>query len=242
MIPLAAGAKWATLNADAFDTLASLPDSAADHIITDPPYSPKTHNGARTAGDVSKAFVTFDAIDFDRLAHFFTEAVRVARRWVVATIDYAHAARLQEMGLPVVRVGVWVKPNGAPQFTGDRPGMGWEAVVILHRAGRKRWNGGGHHAVWIHNKENGFHPTQKPLALLDEWIAQFTDPNELVFDPFMGSGTTGVAALRAGRRFAGIERDKKWIECAKRRLADAADSCALLEHAALQQELLGLPA
>ena len=57
--------------------------------------------------------------------------------------------------------------------------MGWEAIAILHREGRKHWNGGGHHAVWACNVEHGGHPTQKPLKLLMDWVTKFTDPGEL---------------------------------------------------------------
>jgi site-specific DNA-methyltransferase (adenine-specific) len=99
--------------------------------------------------------------------------------------------------------------------------MGWEAVAILHREGKKRWNGGGHHAVWVCNVEHGQHPTQKPIALLLDWIAKFTEPGELVLDPFMGSGTTGIACERLGRRFIGIEKDPKYFELACARITAA---------------------
>lgn len=67
-------------------------------------------------------------------------------------------------------------------------------------------------------KLHGRHPTQKPLALLDRVLAASAAAGDLVLDPFAGSGTTGVAALRAGCRFLGIERDGAYIELAARRL------------------------
>ena len=57
---------------------------------------------------------------------------------------------------------IWLKPDGAPQFTGDRPGMGWEAVAILHREGKKRWNGG---ATRPPNPLMNDPCTLKPIAL-----------------------------------------------------------------------------
>jgi len=67
-------------------------------------------------------------------------------------------------------------------------------------------------------KVHGRHPTQKPLALLERIVAASAAPGDLVLDPFAGSGTTGVAALRAGCRFLGIERDPAYLDLATRRL------------------------
>jgi site-specific DNA-methyltransferase (adenine-specific) len=131
---------------------------------------------------------------------------------------WRHAAQLERAGVPLVRFGIWHKPNGAPQFTGDRPGVGWEAIAILHREGRKHWNGGGHHAVWVCNVEHGEHPTQKPLKLLTDWVTKFTDEGETVLDPFMGSGTTGVASMKLGRKFIGIEKRADYFDLACRRI------------------------
>ena len=69
-------------------------------------------------------------------------------------------------------------------------------------------------------KSHGRHPTQKPLALLERVLAASAGPGALVLDPFAGSGTTGVAALRAGCRFLGIEREADYVELSARRLRD----------------------
>jgi site-specific DNA-methyltransferase (adenine-specific) len=65
------------------------------------------------------------------------------------------------------------------------------------------------------------HPTPKPVALMERWITAATHPGELVFDPFMGSGSTGVAAMRTGRKFVGIEKDPKHFELAVDRIRGA---------------------
>lgn len=208
---------------NSFEILPTLPDGSVDHVITDPPYAQQTHTGARSIRDLGKSHITFEAITDDQFLEVCAQAVRVARRWVVMTCDWRHAARAEAEGLPVVRVGVWIKPNGAPQFTGDRPGTGWEAVLILHRPGKKRWNGGGHHGVWhfpaITNRDEVIQPTQKPLPLIKQWLADFTDPGDTVLDPFAGSATTGVACLQTGRKFVGIEMDPQRHTNALHRLA-----------------------
>lgn len=205
---------------DAFSLMSDMADGSVDHIITDPPYSEHTHQGARSKKDVAKPFIDFDCFTDDQFLTLCEESVRLARRWVIMTCEWRHAALAEQSGLPVVRLGVWIKPNAAPQFTGDRPGTGWEAVLLMHRAGKKRWHGGGHHAVWTCNIVQGEHPTQKPLPLLKRWINQFTDPGETILDPLMGSGSTGVAALQLQRHFHGIERDSRSFALAKRRIGE----------------------
>ena len=64
-----------------------------------------------------------------------------------------------------------------------------------------------------------YHPTQKPCALMRYLVETYTEPGETVVDPCMGSGTTGAAAVAAGRAFVGIESDLKWYEVAADRLA-----------------------
>lgn len=124
------------------------------------------------------------------------------------------AEALADGGAAIRRIGVWVKPDAMPQYSGDRPGMGYESLVFAHAPGRSTWNGGGRVGVFIQNKNTPGgaheHETQKPLPLMLELVSLFTDPGEVILDPYAGSGTTGVAALRLGRRFIGIERDAKY--------------------------------
>jgi site-specific DNA-methyltransferase (adenine-specific) len=67
------------------------------------------------------------------------------------------------------------------------------------------------------------HPTQKPVELMRRIIEDFTKPGDTVLDPFMGSGTTGVACVRAGRNFIGIEIDGGYAEIARKRIAEAVE-------------------
>jgi site-specific DNA-methyltransferase (adenine-specific) len=198
-----------------------------DAVVTDPPYGDtETHAKHLSSitlrdGTPASQHLGFDGITADQLVDYAKSWVKAASRWVVFTCEWKHAHRLEDAGF-LVRLGIWRKPDGAPQFTGDRPGTGWEAIAICHRAGRKRWNGGGRHAVWTVPKGQGDgHPTQKPVPLLEYFIRDFTDPGETVLDPFMGSGTTGVAAVKLGRKFIGIEIEPKYFDIACKRISDA---------------------
>jgi site-specific DNA-methyltransferase (adenine-specific) len=230
-------------HADCRDVLGGMEAGSVQAVVTDPPFGEKTHNGARTRtiGANSNTLVSFDSLSEAAAVELFRLLVVVAERWVIATCEWRHAARFESAGLPVVRLGVWIKPNSAPQLTGDRPATGWEAVVILHREGRKRWNGGGKRAVWNYPRVDAdLHPTQKPLPLIEEWVSDFTDEGDTILDPFAGSGTTLVAAWNLGRKAIGIEIDEKYAEIAAKRLDRVISQGRLFspkELAATQREL-----
>ncbi len=200
-----------------------------DHIITDPPYSEATHAGAQGDGGKSAAG---ELVDFaSTTAAEIGEVLGVAkvRRWVIATIDYRHVIELQNRppaGLRFVRFGIWVKPDSAPQFTGDRPAQGWEAVALMHAdkdsGERLAWNAGGDRAVWTYPRARpANHPTEKPIALIRQWIVDFTQPGDLILDPFMGSGTVLRAAKDLGRQAIGVEIEARWCAHARDRLAQS---------------------
>ena len=199
-----------------------------DAVVTDPPYDDALTHKAHLSTIVDRQPLDFDGITAQRLAAIAADLCECAARWVVFTCDWHHMNALEDTGL-LVRFGIWRKRNGAPQFTGDRPGMGWESIAIMHRKGRKKWNGGGKHGVYDSNIESGDHPTQKPVRLISEIITDFTDRNEIVLDPFMGSGTTGVACMNLGRKFIGAEIDKKYFDIACERIEQAQNQGRLFE-------------
>lgn len=139
-------------------------------------------------------------------------------------------AALEAAGAVHKRTCLWVKPDGKPQYSGDRPSIGYESIVACHAPGRSAWNGGGSHGVFIVNKSGDprtGHQTQKPLALMERLVRLFSDKGDLVLDPFAGSGTTGVAAVPLGRRFVGWEMNAEYASIARRRLTAAREQLQL---------------
>lgn len=207
---------------DCRDILPMLP--RVDAVITDPPYSANTHQMAKTnkgAGHGTK-LVTFEALTGEGFDAAVRSLLAVSEGWVVLTCDYKHAARFYEAP-EFVRLGAWVKPNPMPQISADRPGQGFETVLILHAGKRpKAWNRGGQAGVWTVPVINGAEvPTQKPLDLVSAFVSDFTTKGETVADPFMGAGTVGVACVRSGRKFTGIEANPAHFEVALRRVGEA---------------------
>lgn len=233
---------WSLHHGDCLDPLAglaSLGDRSVDHVICDPPYEADAHTKGRrllhSCGEVraiESAPIAFDAITEPVRLNCAEQWARIARRWIIvfcqveASIKWASV--LEAAGASYVRTGLWIKPNAQPQLTGDRPGVGYEAMVIAHAAratGKMRWNGGGRPAVWTCGVSHGLtrpdHPTPKPLDLMLALVRDFTDHGETILDPFAGSGTTGVACIQAGRQFLGWERDAKYHAVATARLEAA---------------------
>lgn len=212
--------------------MADLGDDVIDVTITDPPFEAEAHTKQRRVkrGNITaNEELPFLAITDEQRTESARQIARVTRRWVLAFCQveasqlWAHAFELA--GLDYVRTMVWIKPDGMPQYTGDRPGMGYESIVVCHRPGRKRWNGGGRHGVFVENKNAGRapgvaapHPTTKPLPLMRELVSLFSEPGELVLDPFAGSGSTGVACRQTGRRFIGWELSAEYFAIATRRI------------------------
>lgn len=207
-------------NADCREVLPTL--GPVDHVITDPPYDERTHGGAITGpsgNEINFASIT----DIAGLVELF---LRISAGWNIVFCPMEDLAAYRDAAYPHkawVRAGFWDRIVNTPQFTGDRPAQGGEGIAIFHRYSRKKWNGGGKAAIWRHSVERGQkeHPTQKPLSLLLELIEQFTFSDDLVCDPYMGGGTTGLACLKRGRRFVGIEKDPLHFETACRRVSEA---------------------
>ena len=237
--------RWAVLTGKWQDVLAGLGDKSVDNVITDPPYTgwvqdrltTNTRSNGRGSVVVPCSFAAL--ADFDHVA----AGLRFAKRWSIFFCaieqlgDYQHAAPDEW-----IRSGVYRKERACPQFSGDRPGNACEGLAIFHNKGRKRWNGGGSHAFWQAMPEaraTTGHPTAKPLALMTRIVELFTDPGDLILDPFCGSGTTGVAALRLGRRFVGVEMNPTWADAARERLTAECENSTAAAREAGQMPMFG---
>jgi site-specific DNA-methyltransferase (adenine-specific) len=198
-----------------------------DVMITDPPYSPHVHENAtstRTGGVGPEARDLGFAALTPSLRDYIAACARVMKRWSVVFTDFegfeAWRTAMAAADLEYIRPVPWIRWS-QPQISGDRPPTGAELVGVWHAMGprgprggdprplKKRWNGGGGLTHFDQRCMRGLdkHPTEKPLDLMLELVADFSDPGETVFDPCVGRGTTALACRILGRNCVGVERD-----------------------------------
>ena len=206
----------------------------ADALVTDPPYGIGEAAGANKsrgllakAKDYGNASWDDQPIDNDLL-----RLVMLAGRWnVIFGGNY--------YPLPPTRCWlVWDKLNGDTDFADCE--MAWTNLHKAVRRIRYMWHG----MLRANGEERGDHPTQKPLGVMSWCLQQLPDGTKSVIDPFMGSGTTGVACAKAGMRFVGIEREPQYFAAACRRIEEAWKQPRLFEEPkpkAEQLNLLGEP-
>lgn len=184
--------------ADCFDLLPSLPRFAG--VVTDPPYginiAAQPMKYQRAAGAVKR---DWDSTKIDRLP----EILALGDVQVVWGGNY--------YPLPPSRCWlVWHKPDGPQSFS--RVELAWTNMDKL--AGYFCWT------ISATNPERVGHPTQKPLAVM-KWSIAWAGKPHTILDPFMGSGSTGVAAVQMGIPFTGIEREPAYFDMACERIENA---------------------
>jgi len=204
-----------------------------DHVITDPPYETEAHTPMRRTRESNRTGKNV-SLDFDSITGLIRKEVcnrlfRMTGGWMLSFCQVEATGKWQEAfnnsGAKYKRSMVWVKPDASPQFNGQSPAQGYECIAAAWLGdGVSLWNGGGKRGVYTFNcthGRHGSHPTEKPTALMNALINDFTNSGQIILDPFMGSGTTGVACANLGRKFIGIEIDYKYFDIACERIEAA---------------------
>jgi len=214
---------------DALQLLAKIESGSVDLIVTDPPYrtisggsGPTSRMHSQPAGMLSKndgrIFDHNDVAFSDYLPHLFRVLKSPAHLYLMVNflnLEMA-LAETRAAGFDVHNLLVWEKNNVTP----NRWYMKNVEYVIFARKGPARAiaDKGSKTCHRFSNVQNKAHPTEKPVELLKYYIANSSLPGDLVLDPFMGVGSTGVAALALGRRFLGFEIDPAYYAVAESRL------------------------
>jgi site-specific DNA-methyltransferase (adenine-specific)/modification methylase len=193
------------------DCLSIMPTlGKVDAVVTDPPYGIGEAAGkAKTRGKlaVAKDYGN-DTWDNEPIAHELLQMVRAAGRWNIIFGGNYYDCPPAKCWL------IWDKLNGSNDFADCE--LAWTNLPKAVRRIRYLWNG----MIREPGAQRGDHPTQKPLEVMKWCIGHLPEPNDTILDPFMGSGTTGVAAIQMGRSFIGIEREPRYFEAACRRIRE----------------------
>ncbi len=184
--------------ADCMDVLPTL--GKVDAVVTDPPYG---INAGEGIGRSDRKRAIGNKKDWDNKPFTVTpEFLSIAEHYIIWGGNY--------FGLPASRgFLIWDKNNSGRDFADCE--MAWtnqDSNARLKTMRPMNMDGG---------KE---HPTQKPVAIM-RWCIEYLPPCETILDPFMGSGTTGVACVKMGRKFIGIEREPEYFEIACKRIREA---------------------
>lgn len=220
------------LNGDCLNLLNQVEDNSIDLVLTDPPYNISRKNNFKTMGRNGIDFGNWDK-NADLLSWINLVRSKVNKNGsIIIFNDWRNlgeiSCKLGGSGFITKDLIRWVKNNPMPRNRDRRYITDYEMAIWAVKKGSK----------WTFNRQSdkydrpliecpitpksekylGSHPTQKPIKLMEDLLLRHSNENGIILDPFMGSGSTGVACVNTNRDFIGIELDKKYFEIAQDRI------------------------
>lgn len=220
--------------ADYHDFMLSFSEGSVDLILTDPPYTISKKTGfASVVNGVKRFAVSMDfgawdhaQIDLSDMAQVFYRALRQSGTaivwydlWKIGELKEA----MEKAGFKMLRQIIWQKTNPVPlNMKSTYLSNSREMAVAGVKGGKPTFNSEYDSGVYElpiprHNGHRQ-HPTQKPEPIFSELVRKHSNPGDLVVDPFLGSGTTAMAAIKNARSFAGCDIDDRYVEISRARL------------------------
>lgn len=193
---------------DCWDVMRQMPDNAVDLILTDPPYGlgidGQKLDIRKNPKHSRKQHLYRGWDDAVPPVGYFEEMLRVSKHAIIFGANYFHSK------VPDGFKGWIIWDKGQRGLSMSDCEIAWSNFNCPTR-------------IFTYNrcellKDGTVHPTQKPLALFAELIREYSKPGDIIFDPFIGSGTTGVAAIANNRKFIGVERDPVYAAAAAKRI------------------------
>lgn len=225
---------------DCLIELLKLASNSIPLVVTDPPYgiSVKNKITRKETTDINMDFGEWDwfkteedFVNFTR--KWFTECVRVLHEdgWMYIFFSNRHMWILYELIRKfklVIRASfTWIKSNPAPSYRKFNWRSATEPILVLTKKHVRipnfltQWEMNNYKETSCRcNYGVSGHPTEKPIELIELFVRTSSNEGDTVLDPFMGSGTTGMACLQLNRKFIGIENSEKWYNIAKERLTN----------------------
>ena len=238
---------FSLINGDTFKVLKKIEDKTFDIIFADSPYflsnNGITCSGGKmisvNKGDWDKSLTLKEKHPFNK--RWIKECYRILKDtgtiWISGTLHniYSIGMALEESGFKILNNITWQKTNPPPNlacktFTHSTETILWarkdlkNVKYTFNYDAMKQMNANKQMKdVWTTSltkpseKKQGKHPTQKPLEILDKIILASTKENDLILDPFCGSSTTGISAVKLGRKYIGIDNEKEYLDLSIRR-------------------------
>ena len=232
---------WQVITGDCLEVMRGMDAGSVDAVITDPPYGIAYASSWKTRmnGEPRKTRANFgpDVFNAEWIPNAYHLLKEDAYLYCFTRWDVAHLWRdaFLAAGFKMGQRLVWDKAHWK---MGDlrHYGSQVEDVLVVYKGGPAMFPGGIGRRGNLFRFSSGYlpegqvdHPTQKPVALMAQFVNDSTRPGDLILDPFCGSGTTGVACVQTGRRFIGIEIDEGYADIARARIAKAAEQARQLE-------------
>jgi DNA modification methylase len=203
------------IQGDALSVLKTLPDNSVNLVLTDPPdgisIAKKGTLSIQGASTKKREFTKSEWDTFIPDRAYFDELRRVIKNQVICGGNYfAHLLPSTQCWL------VWWKKDGLPRGSFADCELAWTSFKKPALVYNSRWHG------FIRDSKEGrvAHPTQKALDVMRSAVEEFSKYGDVILDPFLGSGTTAIAAKQLGRHFIGIERESEYVKIAKQRIAE----------------------
>ncbi len=232
------------VNGDCLEVLKTIPDESVDCILTDPPYNLGLFMHNRNTNlakmrDNQFAYAGWDNIEYEEwcsnMREFLKECSRILKpkgtlisfMSIIKVESFIRFA--EEVGFYYKTTGIWHKKNPMPrnmnlQFVNSTES--WVYFINRGISGTFHNNGKVVHdylessVTPLSEKKHGKHPTQKPLSIMKQLINLTTNEGDIVLDPFMGSGSSCVAAALLNRNFIGIELNESYFDITSKRLEE----------------------
>ena len=204
-------------NNDCMKILPTLGNKSVDLVVTDIPYGEvnRKHGSLRKLDKGKADIVTFD------LGMFVNELARVTKGSIYifcGTEQVSDIRKILIQNKMSTRLCIWEKTNPSP-MNGDKIWLSGIECCVFGRFPNATFNEHCKNTVFRYPcGRNKLHPTQKPLELIEKLVLASSNEGDTVFDPCMGSGTTGVACKKNNRKFIGIEMDREFYNIASHRI------------------------
>jgi len=229
---------------DCIEVMKSIENSSIDLVFADPPYflsnggksikSGKVVSVNKGEWDKKENYENINTFTHDWLKEVYRLLKPTGSIWVSGTFHniFDVEREMKKIGYKIINIVVWHKSDPPPLIYKNKFRFSYEFIIWAKKGFKNYFNYDEMYkvdnkemedvwlipAVQMHEKKHGYHPTQKPEALLERIIKSSSKEGDVVLDPFLGSGTTCYVAKKLNRKYIGIEKEKKYYQIAENRL------------------------